>query len=130
MQQHGVRSDQVTQVRGYADQLLRVSTNPSDPSNRRISILVRNSDEAIPALSGTRVVNGAAPPVPQGEKAGEKSENTAENQAAPKGAQPGAAEAAQSKTAPAPAAKPSAGTPAAKPGLMDRIKGMMPGAKK
>jgi len=130
LQEHGVRSNQVTQVRGYADQLLRVATNPTDPSNRRISILVRNSDEAIPALSGTRVVNGAAPPVPQGEKAGEKSENTAENQAAPKGAQPGAAEAAQSKTAPAPAAKPSAGTPAAKPGLMDRIKGMMPGAKK
>ena len=28
LQQDGVRGDQVTQVRGYADQLLRVKTNP------------------------------------------------------------------------------------------------------
>lgn len=42
MQQDGVRTDQVSQVRGYADQLLRVKTNPYDPSNRRISILVKN----------------------------------------------------------------------------------------
>jgi len=130
LQEHGVRSNQVTQVRGYADQLLRVTNNPTDPSNRRISILVRNSDEAIPALPGTRVVNGPPPPAPANEKAAEKSEKTAESPAAPEGAQPPAAEAAQSQTLPAPAAKPSAGTPASKPGLMDRIKGMMPGAKK
>jgi chemotaxis protein MotB len=42
LQEDGVRSDQVTQVRGYADQLLRVKSNPYDPSNRRISILVKN----------------------------------------------------------------------------------------
>ena len=42
MQQDGVRADQVSQVRGYADQLLRVKTNAFDPSNRRISILVKN----------------------------------------------------------------------------------------
>lgn len=42
MQQDGVRVDQVTQVRGYADQLLRVKANPYDPSNRRVSILVKN----------------------------------------------------------------------------------------
>jgi len=42
LQQNGVRSDQVTQVRGYADQFLRVKSNPFDPSNRRITILVRN----------------------------------------------------------------------------------------
>jgi chemotaxis protein MotB len=47
LQQDGVRSDQVTQVRGYADQLLRVKANPFDPSNRRISILVKNQ-EGIP----------------------------------------------------------------------------------
>ena len=44
LQQDGVRSDQVTQVRGYADQLLRVKSNPYDPSNRRVSILVKNQD--------------------------------------------------------------------------------------
>lgn len=49
MQQDGVRTDQVNQVRGYADQLLRVKTNPYDPSNRRISILVKNQTGAPPA---------------------------------------------------------------------------------
>jgi chemotaxis protein MotB len=48
LQQDGVRADQVTQVRGYADQLLRVKNNPFDPSNRRISILVKNDNGAPP----------------------------------------------------------------------------------
>jgi chemotaxis protein MotB len=43
LQQDGVRGNQVTQVRGYADQFLRVKSNPYDPSNRRISILVKNA---------------------------------------------------------------------------------------
>lgn len=50
LQQDGVRANQVTQVRGYADQLLRVKTNPYDPSNRRISILVKNQEGNIPQL--------------------------------------------------------------------------------
>ncbi|MFZ0962662.1 MAG: flagellar motor protein MotB [Terriglobia bacterium] len=41
MQQNGLRADQVTQVRGYADQHLRRVDAPEDPSNRRISILVQ-----------------------------------------------------------------------------------------
>src|ERR1039458_6664658 len=48
LQQDGVRSDQVTQVRGYADQLLRIKNNPFDPSNRRISILVKNGNDGAP----------------------------------------------------------------------------------
>ena len=44
LQQNGVRADQVTQIRGYADQRLRVKENPFDSSNRRISILVKNQD--------------------------------------------------------------------------------------
>jgi chemotaxis protein MotB len=48
MQQDGVRADQVTQVRGYADQMLRVKENPYDPSNRRISILVKNDPAGAP----------------------------------------------------------------------------------
>ncbi|KAA6458682.1 flagellar motor protein MotB [Acidobacteria bacterium AB60] len=42
LQLDGVRADQVSQVRGYADQLLRDQANPFDPGNRRISILVKN----------------------------------------------------------------------------------------
>ncbi len=49
MQQHGVRADQVTQVRGFADQRLRKPDAPLDPANRRISVIVqyivKNSDE-------------------------------------------------------------------------------------
>jgi len=41
MQQSGLRADQVSQVRGFADQRLRNSKNPLDPSNRRISIIVQ-----------------------------------------------------------------------------------------
>jgi chemotaxis protein MotB len=60
LQQDGVRSDQVTQVRGYADQLLRVKNNPYDPSNRRVTILVRNGPHGAPPpeLPGMRVVSG------------------------------------------------------------------------
>ena len=51
LQLDGVRSNQVTQVRGYADQFLRVKSNPYDPSNRRISILVKNAGgELAPAI--------------------------------------------------------------------------------
>lgn len=42
LQHDGVGPNQVTQVRGYADQLLRVPSNPYDPSNRRVTILVKN----------------------------------------------------------------------------------------
>src|SRR5208283_221238 len=41
MQQAGLRDDQVSQVRGFADQRLRNVKNPLDPSNRRISIIVQ-----------------------------------------------------------------------------------------
>ena len=54
LQQDGVRRDQVTQVRGFADQMLRVKSNPYDPSNRRITILVKNEDECAAAAVGSR----------------------------------------------------------------------------
>jgi chemotaxis protein MotB len=41
MQQTGIRQDQVSQVRGYADQMLRAPKDPLDPSNRRISLIVQ-----------------------------------------------------------------------------------------
>jgi len=49
MQANGIRDDQVTQVRGFADQRLRKPDTPLDPSNRRISLIVqyilKNGDE-------------------------------------------------------------------------------------
>jgi chemotaxis protein MotB len=41
MEASGLRANQVSQVRGYADQKLRVPSNPMDPSNRRISMIVQ-----------------------------------------------------------------------------------------
>jgi chemotaxis protein MotB len=41
IQQNGVNSDQVTQVRGFADQSLRKPDAPLDPSNRRVSLIVQ-----------------------------------------------------------------------------------------
>ncbi len=41
MQQAGLRADQVSQVRGFADQRLRNTKEPLDPANRRISIIVQ-----------------------------------------------------------------------------------------
>jgi chemotaxis protein MotB len=40
MQSNGVRADQVSQVRGYADQRLRKIDDPKYASNRRVSIIV------------------------------------------------------------------------------------------
>jgi len=49
MQNSGIRADQVSQVRGFADQRLRKADDPLDPSNRRISLIVqylfKNTDD-------------------------------------------------------------------------------------
>ncbi len=41
MESDGLTPNQVVQVRGYADQRLRVANDPLDPSNRRISVIVQ-----------------------------------------------------------------------------------------
>jgi chemotaxis protein MotB len=41
MQQNGLASNQVVQVRGYANQRLRKPEDPMDASNRRISVIVQ-----------------------------------------------------------------------------------------
>jgi chemotaxis protein MotB len=54
MQSEGIQPDQVSQVRGFADQRLRVPQHPEDPSNRRISLIVQyevlNGSEVAPPL--------------------------------------------------------------------------------
>jgi chemotaxis protein MotB len=40
MTQNGLQANQITQVRGYADQRLRNAEDPQDPANRRISVIV------------------------------------------------------------------------------------------
>jgi len=41
MQANGIRPDQITQVRGFANQRLRKPDAPLDPANRRISLIVQ-----------------------------------------------------------------------------------------
>jgi chemotaxis protein MotB len=62
MESNGLAPNQVTQVRGFADQRLRKTGNPLDPSNRRISLIVQyiiiKNDDA----------EGAKPSAGSGEK--------------------------------------------------------------
>jgi chemotaxis protein MotB len=59
MQAEGIRPDQVSQVRGFADQRLRLPQKPDDPSNRRISLIVQyqvqDGSEVAPPLSATNM---------------------------------------------------------------------------
>jgi chemotaxis protein MotB len=134
MQQDGVRGDQVTQVRGYADQLLRVKNNPYDPSNRRISILVKNSATGVPPQIRDGTVAGAAGAAPSA---------ASETAAGPTGGANGSKSATATAQAPALSAtqaqpamqKPSPGVHAAnqhpaKSGLMGKLLGWLPGKKK
>lgn len=41
MQLHGIRAEQIAQVRGYADRQLRHPEDPQNASNRRISVIVQ-----------------------------------------------------------------------------------------
>src|SRR5271168_1896073 len=61
MQTNGVREDQVTQVRGFADQRLRKIAAPMDPSNRRISVIVQYMVKPGEEAAGGAVAAPAAP---------------------------------------------------------------------
>ena len=110
LQQDGVGTSQISQVRGYADQLLRVKNDPLDPTNRRISLIVQWVE--VPAPAGTA----------EGGKEGA-------------GKEPAKAASPAPEKPAATAAKPSAATPASsgpvpdKAGLLDKLKKMMPGDK-
>ena len=113
LQTDGVGKNQISQVRGYADQLLRVKNDPMDPSNRRVSLIVQWTDGAAPP-------DVKAPADGKDEKAGE-----------PAKAQPPPIASSPPKPAPTPPVKPAAGgaAPATKPGMLDSLKAMLPGSK-
>jgi chemotaxis protein MotB len=71
-QPEGLRPDQVTQVRGFADQRLRDIKDPLDPANRRISIIVQyinsTADEAETPVEGAKE-SGEGKPSAAGAKA-------------------------------------------------------------
>jgi chemotaxis protein MotB len=113
LQRDGVRADQVTQVRGYADQMLRVKNNPYDPSNRRISILVKNREGALADLQGAKVVNERGMEEPYGAAEAKHADSSAAAQTQ-----------AQSNVPPQTPAK------AESNGLIARIKAVVPGMRK
>jgi chemotaxis protein MotB len=70
MQANGIRPDQITQVRGFADQRLRKPDAPLDPSNRRISLIVQyivknNDDEDPKPAAGDHSNEGGKSASPQ-----------------------------------------------------------------
>jgi chemotaxis protein MotB len=81
MKQSGFREDQVTQIRGFADQRLRKPDAPLDPLNPRISLIAQYQEKA---TGGTEANSAGA----SGEKSAPgqaKQESTGGNEpAAPK----------------------------------------------
>ena len=113
MQENGIHDDQVSQVRGFADQKLHMPDKPFDAANRWVSLLVQN----LPKPGDKPADKADDKP---GDKAGEKTEDKA------KAGDPKVATAATD--AGAPAAKPSAAEPAApkkaEGGLLAKAKGL------
>ena len=95
MQQSGLRADQVSQVRGFADQRLRNSKDAMDPSNRRISIIVQyvssNADETESPRGDTKESGEGNPPSagPKAESGITGDKNETLKKEAGRGGQPG-----------------------------------------
>jgi chemotaxis protein MotB len=109
LQQHGMEDSRFAQVRGFADQMPRAKTDPMDASNRRVTLIVQWVE--LPAGSSSEA--STAKPV----AAASASPGT-----------PAPAVAPASAAAVPVAAKRSAMV--AKPGMMDRLKQILPGKKK
>jgi len=86
MQENGLKDNQVAQIRGYADQQLRMPDKPEDPHNRRISIIVRYTDADAPVSKDEKEgKEGKEGKSPEGKPAESKGE-PAKPAAAPKAA--------------------------------------------
>jgi chemotaxis protein MotB len=135
LQRGGVGPNQVSQVRGYGDQMLRVPSNPLDPSNRRVSLIVQWQDASAPTANAAKVPGDAT-----GENTSPDA-GPAANSSKPTPNVPGKAAsntATQAASTPIlPAAKSTAGVskpaaaanPAAKPAWADRLKSLIPAKK-
>jgi chemotaxis protein MotB len=82
MQANGVRSDQVCQVRGFADQRLKIPSDPENPANRRISMVVQylNDDQRDGLVENNekpQSLTSATPSSPQNPTPGEAGANSA-----------------------------------------------------
>ncbi len=65
MAEEGLRSGQVSTVRGFADTQLRIPADPLDPRNRRVSIVVR-SQTAVESEKALREIQASSVQSPDG----------------------------------------------------------------
>lgn len=54
LQESGIGSNRVGQIRGFADQHLRIPAKPLDPSNRRVSVLVQYQEVRLKTDGGKK----------------------------------------------------------------------------
>ena len=80
MQNNGIRADQITQVRGFADQRLRKPDAPLDPSNRRISLIVQYLDKKPEEPAKPEKGEAGTAKVGEGQPAGFDKKRVAQNQ--------------------------------------------------
>ena len=71
MQESGMRPNQVAQVRGFADQRLRMPNDPTNPANRRVSVIIqylvkKDGTETAPAAKPATAPANAAKVTPPG----------------------------------------------------------------
>lgn len=131
LQQHGMENSRFAQVRGFADQMPRVKADPLDASNRRVTLIVQWVELPAGGADKGDTVAGGVNPAPQG--ASSDLPRAASGEKASAG---GAATAVAFPAAPAKA--PVAAVPVAakssamvaKPGMLDRLKQMLPSKKK
>ncbi len=124
LQQDGVGATQISQVRGYADQLLRVKSDPLDPSNRRISLIVQWVT-VMPTGNAPGPQKAGEPKQATGAKSNPPSAENKSAQSAPEKKEPAVTGPAKSSPPPA---KPSPAKPD-QSSLIDRLKSMLPGPK-
>jgi chemotaxis protein MotB len=83
MEREGLRMGQISQVRGFADRQLRVPSDPLDPSNRRISVIVHYLTQGPVPESET-----AGSEAPQTGQAGDEASPAARSTAEPRSESP------------------------------------------
>jgi chemotaxis protein MotB len=95
----GLRSDQVKQVRGFADQHLRITKDPTNASNRRVSIII----QYLNAQPGSSAGEKTAESVSEAGRAGE----TKPQAEKPADGKPVSAKAGEGRKSESPPAKPA-----------------------
>ncbi|MFZ0318493.1 MAG: flagellar motor protein MotB [Candidatus Sulfotelmatobacter sp.] len=84
MQANGIGANQITQVRGFADQRLRKTDNPLDSSNRRVSLIVQYTPKADEEGAQTKPEEGDAKPSAATEEKKPDAKTPAPAEASPK----------------------------------------------